>query len=736
MKKIACAHHAGNDFSGKLWYNRFVFKKIDVFNKEIWKNSPNNPSEELKKAEEALKISQSSEYQLGIAESLLNLGRCNIFIAEYKKAEDYITKSIERFRMLSGVRAENGEMRALNTLGVAFFELRDYENSLNNYFMALTQAELAENNEIKVFTLNNIGDIYKILDNITEALSYAHRALKIAKKAGEKYCIAMTMNKIGSLYIRMNDLVQANQYQQEALNIAEEFDFLKLKADALSGIGKIKLIKEEFFSADEKLIKAFDIYEQIGDVSNMAECNYQFAIMGMSNKKFEDALNYINKAEETAKKLNNIELLSRCMLKRSEIAKNLENFPEALKAHEQFYKLKEELTNENLRNRLKKITILYEKEHTETEKENYRMQSIELQKTNTEIKFINEIGQIVTSSLRIDEIIYNTYDSLIEQININSFGIAFYDEESEDIEYNYIIDENARYNKIKIPKKTSNSLTMWCLNNRKPVIINKRSEANKYVKGWSGANDARAHSAIYMPMLQGAKLVGCLTIQNRKENMYSENDLDLVEAVATFLAIAVDNSRIHSELNKLNLIIMSEKKGLEVAYRKIAHMANHDSLTDLPNRHLLSELLRSGISIAAREKQKLAILYMDLNKFKPINDTLGHDSGDFVLKVVADRLESTLRSSDTVARIGGDEFVAVLHNIESREGIETATKKIIDIVGREIQLKGRMFKVGVSIGVSIFPKDGTKMDELLLKADKAMYRSKQSGGTRACFYSE
>ena len=711
-----------------------MFQQIDQLNTDIWENATNDPAAALKKAQEALKMSQSGEYQLGIAESLLNIGRCSIFTADYSNARNTINQALERFRTISGKRAETGELRALNALGVASYETQDYESALNYYFMVLTQTDASSNDEIKIMALNNIGEVHSLLNNIEEALSYDHQALQLAEQTDSKFSRAITMFNLGELYLKLNDLFEAGEYFKKTLELSEQISNTQLKADALCGIGRIQLLKEEYFGAEDKLRTAFELYEKICDKPAAAECNYQFGLIGLSNKKYEEAGKYFEKALDTAEELGLSELLSRCMLKLSDIAKEGENFREALEFYKRHHDLEEELKNDGLRNRLKKITILYETEQTETEKEAYRLQSLELEKSNREIRFINELGQEVTSSLHLDDIIHNTYNRLAELIDITSFGIALYDKDSNEVEYSYIVENSERHTPLSIPADSETSLTVWCLKNRKPVLIKTRKDSDKYISFWKSGTEVRSNSAIYMPMLHGSKLVGCMTIQHAEENRYSESDLDIVGAVSTFLAIAVDNSQTHTELNKLNEIITSEKKGLEVAYRKIAHMANHDALTDLPNRHLLHELLSRGIKIAAREKQKMAVLYMDLDNFKPINDTLGHESGDIVLTAVAERLNKVLRNSDTVARIGGDEFVAVLYNIDSEEGIKSAASKVIQIIGEEIKLKGRTFKIGVSIGVSIYPDNDTTLDGLLLKADKAMYKAKQTGRNKAVFY--
>jgi len=713
-----------------------VFQKIDQLNIEIWENATNGPAGLIKKAEEAFDLSVSENYPLGQAESLLNLGRCLIFTSNYRKAKDKLEDALSLFRTLSDERADTGALRTLNALGVACYELEEYENALNYYFMVLTESEVSKNDQIRILTLNNIGEIYRLLHSFEEALSYYHRALQLAESLKDLKSIGVTNINLGEIYLSLKDFEEAEQYFVRTLAIAEENNFLQLKADAILGSAKILSINEDHFAAESKLKAASAIYLEISDILSIAECNYQLGVIGLNNRKFEDAKEYLRKAEETAAELTHSGLLSRCKRKLAEIFKFEEDYKLAMEYLEEAYRLEAVFMNHSLQNRLKKISILYRTEQTETEKEAYRMQSLALEKSNREIKFINEIGREITSTFNLEEIIFNTYQMLHDILDISSFSVALYDEDNNQIKFTNIVENGERLEPFVISADSSTSMAAWTIKNRKPILTNRREDALKYVSDWGPGPGETVNSAIFMPMLQGNRKIGCMTIQNTKKDVYSESDLDTIGAVSTFLAIALDNSRIHSEVNQLNEAISSEKRGLEVAYQKIAHMANHDSLTNLPNRHLLREFAKRGINLAKRDNTRLALLYMDLDRFKPINDTLGHESGDLVLKIVADRLTNTLRNSDTIARIGGDEFIIVLHNVDTDEGVLAVAEKIISAIGKNLLLKERTFQIGASIGIATFPDDDETLEGLMIKADKAMYRAKQTGRNRAVFFSQ
>ena len=169
---------------------------------------------------------------------------------------------------------------------------------------------------------------------------------------------------------------------------------------------------------------------------------------------------------------------------------------------------------------------------------------------------------------------------------------------------------------------------------------------------------------------------------------------------------------------------------------RIEYLAYHDGLTALPNRSLFNKLLSQAISQAQRYGRTLAVEFIDLDRFKQINDTLGHESGDQLLKEVANRLKACLRDSDAVARLGGDEFVVLLTELGDERYAATVAQKIITSIARPFVLVGQDFRVTASIGISTYPKDGLDEVTLTKNADIAMYQAKEDGKNNFQFYSE
>jgi len=171
---------------------------------------------------------------------------------------------------------------------------------------------------------------------------------------------------------------------------------------------------------------------------------------------------------------------------------------------------------------------------------------------------------------------------------------------------------------------------------------------------------------------------------------------------------------------------------LDITARKKAEadmrfMASHDNLTGLANRNLFMDRVSTALAVARRQESEAATMFIDLDDFKDVNDSLGHEAGDIVLQQVAARIIACLRESDSVARFGGDEFLVLLPMTESREAVTGVSEKIIAAMGREFKVGGGRMSLGCSIGIAIFPEHGKRAEELISHADAAMYEAKQSG---------
>jgi len=193
-------------------------------------------------------------------------------------------------------------------------------------------------------------------------------------------------------------------------------------------------------------------------------------------------------------------------------------------------------------------------------------------------------------------------------------------------------------------------------------------------------------------------------------------------------------ARLEGQENGIAFMVdITERKRLE---EEIRHMAHHDALTGLPNRRLFLELLEFEFAAARRNQKKTGLLFLDLDRFKEVNDTLGHEAGDQLLKTVAERLRSSIRKADAVARMGGDEFSILLADIVNPGDITVIVRKILEALREKCIIAGRAFSITTSMGISLFPDDSEDIKMLFRYADIALYRAKDRGRNTFAYYNE
>lgn len=181
--------------------------------------------------------------------------------------------------------------------------------------------------------------------------------------------------------------------------------------------------------------------------------------------------------------------------------------------------------------------------------------------------------------------------------------------------------------------------------------------------------------------------------------------------------------------------IRAQFASLELKQHELDRLASHDTLAGLPNRRLFMDRLTQAMARARRHQSELALLFIDLDNFKDINDNEGHAAGDDVLKLMSQRMTALVREVDTVARLGGDEFIILLDGADDREEITLIAQRMVDVLRQPVIYEGKLLQCGASIGISCFPDDATDMTELIAAADQAMYRAKHSGRNQLCFAS-
>lgn len=243
--------------------------------------------------------------------------------------------------------------------------------------------------------------------------------------------------------------------------------------------------------------------------------------------------------------------------------------------------------------------------------------------------------------------------------------------------------------------------------NAEPVLVTDTLEHPSWrkLRDWARREGIRSSWSYPVRSATGSVL-GTVSLFSTEPRQASPSDLQLLESTSRLAAVAIE----HRELTE-----------------QLSHQAQHDALTGLPNRLLFQDRLGQAIALAKRHRQQVAVLYMDMDRFKQINDTLGHSSGDALLRLAAIRLDECLRRSDTLARLGGDEFTVVLTELDDPRHATQVASKLVEAMRIPFEVDGRELFVSVSLGISTYPQDGLDGETLMANADVAMYRAKDAG---------
>ncbi|MDN5882058.1 MAG: diguanylate cyclase, partial [Nitrosospira sp.] len=326
---------------------------------------------------------------------------------------------------------------------------------------------------------------------------------------------------------------------------------------------------------------------------------------------------------------------------------------------------------------------------------------------------ISEAAHTAEDMLSLFQLIHHIIGNLLSATN---FSVAIYDENNDQLSFPYRAGD---YDEAFEMQQTAvGTLCAEVIRTRRSLLLGPESLA-ALPEELQAANDNNVLCWLVVPLNSHKGTIGALILKGDADGApYTEKDRELLQFVSTQIAAAIERKQLHARLK---------------------YMAQYDGLTGLPNRGLLYDRLKMALARTRREQGQMSLLYLDLNNFKQVNDSLGHAAGDELLQEIANRLKQCIRDLDTVARMGGDEFVVLLENIQAPEHASNVAKKIRSAISQPIKIEGCSLCILPSIGIALYPEHGDEAQQLLRHADEAMYFEKKKsvdlGSSAARFFS-
>jgi len=657
----------------------------------------------------------SEEY----CEALGYIGLCQIYLGDYEDASKVLNKAlniISRFNLSKNTRLVN------NALGMCYQALGRYGAALDHFEYTAQLARQSDDPQALMPPLINMASLFFEMDHFDTAEQI------ITEVIGLDFTHVLPDNVVEVNLLQTQILLSSLRFDEAeiALNQTERlandmaFQLAILRCKTLRG--RLMRLRGELPAAIELLTQLTQQEEfetegtdAIATYLELAKALYSQQQTTQALEVLHNCLNRLKPPEHSPYRLRALEQIAHgyrtlgdhekeadylrliLQIERSTTAKQTQNILEL----REFKRIQEE-------ERLNQILI---------DRENHL-----LKQSRDRLSLLNDIAHQITMTLNFQELGHRLYKILAKHLDVHFVSLLTLHEEKELLQFRFVIDTGNSISAADIPLNTPHSNSVQAIATQKPVIIDDATTLTEL--NTIGTDDSAPRSMLFVPLILEDEMLGVFSMQSQQASRFRGDEVQFMVAICKFISIAVSNILSHERVKQLNRILFTEKQAIENAQERIAHMAYHDSLTTLPNRQALEELVEQRIRA---QNRPFHLVYIDLDGFKPVNDDYGHRVGDKVLIEVSKRVNGSLRSRDFAARVGGDEFVLVVDAFGSDEDLQRFLDRLLSVIEAPINFLQHSLRISASIGSAAYPARGETLDELMHNADLAMYEIKRGG---------
>lgn len=682
-------------------------------------SDPRRALELVSELSERARENNNLEYQ---ALALYIGGFCHLGLGEYPDA-------LHAFDTGSRFSSEQGlhelEVKFHNAFGTMHFQLGTFADAISEYSEGLRKARLYNLRQDICRLLINLGRISLKTAREEEALRLYLEAESCLEDNDPPFLASVLYSNLGEAYLKNHQLQKASELTSRSLDYAREHGVLSNEITDMVRLGHISADGGDFDTAVSIARAALLLAENRGFKELKIKCLLLIGSALAKQGRLKDARAAYNASMRQIRKYEVSHLLADAYEQRAEINKRLGYDAEAYEDMRQAMVLSRDWLRSESSTRLEQLETAYHLDSMRHEAELERQHRQSLERANAHLQAVTRIGVVLTSTLQPEEILNRMWHELGAIIPLFSLAIGVYNRESETVEFPLLIDDGQLQSSFTVYMSDEQSLAAYCIRKGKTQYFRNANEARRYLNRPEVIDPPGAkkcQSMLFIPMYSTGEISGVLTIQSLEKDVFSQDIIEMLEAVAVFAGVAVENAWNMGRMESQHRKVLSEKVEIQKQAAQTAWLADHDGLTSLANRRFLDKYLQDKVSRGDR----FTLFYMDLDGFKPVNDQYGHEIGDRVLVMAAERLKSLFRSSDRLCRVGGDEFVAVVSEVDKSEDCHLIQEKIFAAFHEPFKVDGRTITLSISSGFSRYPDDTDDIASLLSNADAAMYRDKQS----------
>jgi len=619
-----------------------------------------------------------------------------------------------------------------NGYGAVFSRLGQYHDAIEQYAEGLKMArELGLKGDVGQYLIN-LGEVSLLMGDIAQALSFQSEAVELVSDLAidARYATDVYYN-LGEAQLRSGLMEDAERSYRRSLETARTVGNTVCEVEARVRLSSILAARGHEAEALAVIEEAVELSRRIGfplqEVGSLLACGG----IEMGLGRLQEATRHYEMAVEVADSHKMGDLLPPALESLSTAKAAMNRFDEAYRDLLRSVEAAHARSSSEAARMLAEIATGYRLEKVKREAELEKVRHRGLQSVNERLRIVTHIGRSLTQSLEPRDILTRMWSELSASIDLKWLGFGIYSPDSGQIEFPGLIESGVLQKASTVFVTDESSLAALCVREKRVIYYATATEARSALGDHAlimfGSVPAAPETILYLPLFRENEIVGVMTVQSIRDHAYSDDIIEMLEAVASFTAIAIENARIMIRSNEMNETISGEKEQVEKAALASSWLAEHDSVTGLFNRRFLERVLDENIRLATLENGGIAVFFVDLDDFKTVNDTRGHDAGDRVLVALAERLLSVFREGDYVARVGGDEFVVVAPGVNSVNTATSMADKVVASLLEPLAVADDLLSITVSVGVALFPEHGHSSQELIHRADEAMYSIKRSG---------
>src|SRR5664280_2852322 len=656
--------------------------------------------------------------------------------------------------------------------GFCFYNLSEYDNAMEEFEHGDQIAQEHNLPNLVIKFRNGYGAIFSRLGRYHDAVEQFKEGLKKAREMGLKSDTGHFLINLGEASLLMGDAAQALSFELEAEGLIPELagesryaiDVYYNLAEAQSRSGRTEDAERSYRQSLEAATtsgntisevearvrlgsilvgrghetEALPVIEEAVRLSRSCGFPLQEAAsllacgrIELSLGRLEEAAHHFEMAVEVADSHKMGDLLSPALESLSTAKAAMNRFDEAYHDLLKSVEAAHAWSSSEAARMLADLAAGYRLEKVKREAEVEKVRREGLESANERLRVVTRIGRSLTQSLEPRDILTRMWNELSTSIDLKVLGFGIYSVDSGAIEFPGLIESGVLQEASSAFVNDESSLAALCVREKRVLYYATPDEARSAIGNkpiiTTGPVSVKSETILYLPLFKENNIVGVMTVQSTRDHAYSDDIIEMLEAIASFTAIAVENARIMIRLNEMNQTISGEKEQVEKVALASSWLAEHDSLTGLSNRRFLERILDENIRLATLENNGIAVFFVDVDEFKRVNDSCGHDAGDRVLVAVAARLLAVFREGDYIARVGGDEFVIVTPGVKDARSVASMADKVVASFREPLVVTEGPISVTISVGIAVFPEHGHSSQELISRADEAMYLIKRTG---------